>query len=379
MEGDRKGRRRLRRAVIGSVLGHLVVATIIVFLVRLPVGPLPVLKKGEPMIVDLTDPNQPPPLGNPLSKEPGPPGPAVKAPAAPPGSRERPAPPPAPPRGQVAKAGPEKAPVPKAAPKPAPKPAPPEPSKLASTPPPAPTPPTPPPARDENPTREERQEAPAPKPPDAIAKAPEPAAEPARTAPSPGAEPSARQSTPPAQAPPSMRADLSPGTAGGTQPGRRPGIDGLAALRPRGGGAGGGGVPNGFFGARGGISGEPVALDSKDPRFGEYLERIRRAIQEKMTWPCDRNPVTFERDCKSAQLIIEFGILKDGNLQFLELHRSSGMAAYDESSANAIKLASPFPAIPPEIMRTRPADSTGLPIAAHFIYSIDVTYRGLLR
>jgi hypothetical protein len=379
MDRDRRGRRRLRRAIVGSVLAHVLLAALIGFLVRLPAAAPSLLKKGEPLIVDLTDPNQPLPLGNPSSKDLASPGPATKAPA-PPGNRERPAPPPSPPRGPAAKPAPEKSLVAKSAPEkpPAAKPARAEPPKVASTPPPAVAPPTPSPSQSETPAREEPKESPAPRS-DAVAKAPEPPAEPARPTPSPSAGASAPQSNSPTEAAPSMRADVP--SAQGDPTSRRSVPDIRTALRGGGGSgiAGGGGSPRGVPGGRGGILGEAVPLESKDPRFGDYIERVRRAIQEKMVrYPCIKNATTFECEPKNAELVIEFGILKNGGLQFLELRLPSGMAVYDDYSANAIKLAS-FPAIPPEIMQTRPPGSTGIPIAAHFMYRVELSFRSFLQ
>jgi hypothetical protein len=52
---------------------------------------------------------------------------------------------------------------------------------------------------------------------------------------------------------------------------------------------------------------------------------------------------------------------------------------YDESAMTAIKLASPFPAVPPALMAKANRGSTGVPIVAHFIYQYEVSIRSLLR
>lgn len=143
-------------------------------------------------------------------------------------------------------------------------------------------------------------------------------------------------------------------------------------------GGGGDGVRGGLGGGRGGITGEPIPLDSPDPKFGEYLARVKEKIQANWGFPCVKNHVTKDCEYRSAQLVIEFGILKDGRVQFVELRRSSGMEIYDDYALNAIKLSSPFPEIPRDIMLTLKG-STGLPIAATFNYMVETSIRNLLR
>jgi TonB family protein len=144
----------------------------------------------------------------------------------------------------------------------------------------------------------------------------------------------------------------------------------LRAIPGGGGGAGGRGL------GRGGIEGEPIPLDSTDVRYNEYLDRIRRMIKAKWNYPCVKNQATRECEYLSASLVIEFGILKDGKLQFVDIRRSSGMAIYDDYAVNAIKLASPFPEIPARMVR---AGSTGLPILATFNYISETSLVNVLR
>jgi TonB family protein len=70
----------------------------------------------------------------------------------------------------------------------------------------------------------------------------------------------------------------------------------------------------------------------------------------------------------SAQLVVEFGILKSGQLQFVDVIRSSGYAIYDDYAVNAIRLADPYPPVPRELLARMRAGSTGVPINAHFNY-----------
>jgi periplasmic protein TonB len=331
-------RGRLAAGVAVSILFHLVLFLMAVG-IRLP-GRVDV-KRGEPLIVELPRGDDSPPPGDgggPASK-PSPP------PAAPvPKTQARPA-----------------APAPKVAAVPAPRPAAP-----ARQPPPAPRPepaqarqvpsaPAVPPA--------DTGSVPAPQPAPAQPTPPQPAA--SQPPPSKPDAPSPPDSTPAESAPqPSAQrqvASLPPQPAGRAAP------DTLSALRRGSGGAGGRGE------GHAGIEGEPIALDSKDPRYSDYLDRVRRAIKEKWGFPCVKNLTTHECEYKTTQLIIEFGIAKDGQVPFVTVVRSSGYPIYDDYAVNAVKLAAPFPPIPDTFSKT------GVPIHATFSYVVESSLANILR
>ena len=142
-----------------------------------------------------------------------------------------------------------------------------------------------------------------------------------------------------------------------------------SALR-RGAGGGAGGTSDG----RGGIEGEPIPLDSRDPRYSDYLDRIRRMIKEKWGYPCVKNDSTQECEYKTALLVIEFGIARDGKVPFVNVIRTSGFPIYDDYAVNAIKFAQPFPKVP-DTMGSR----SGVPIVATFSYQVDRSLVNLLR
>jgi TonB family protein len=156
----------------------------------------------------------------------------------------------------------------------------------------------------------------------------------------------------------------------GGAPSRPSASDVRAALR---GGAGGQGR------GHGGIEGTPIPLDSTDERFNDYLEQIRRRIQEKWGFPCVRSAASRQCEVHDASLDVHFGILKDGRVQFVDLVRSSQYDIYDEYAMNAIRLAQPFPPVPAALMATVPPGSTGIPIAARFTYVVDTSLTKLLR
>ena len=146
-------------------------------------------------------------------------------------------------------------------------------------------------------------------------------------------------------------------------PPQPPMVDSKAALR-RGGPGGAGGSGEGWAG----IEGEPIPLDSRDPKFNDYLERVRRMIKEKWGYPCIKDVASGHCDYKSARLVIVFGILKDGRVPMLEVAEQSGYAIYDDYAANAIRLAQPFPPVPASLLATAKSGSQGVKIVAAFQY-----------
>jgi TonB family protein len=132
-------------------------------------------------------------------------------------------------------------------------------------------------------------------------------------------------------------------------------------------------------GGRGGIEGEPIPLDSSDTKFNDYLERLRRKIKANWGFPCIKDEMTHGCDYKTAMLVVEFGILKDGRLQFVEVVRSSGFPIYDDYAVNAIKLSSPFPVVPSAMIVAMKRGSTGVAIMAQFNYVVDTSLTNVLR
>ena len=82
---------------------------------------------------------------------------------------------------------------------------------------------------------------------------------------------------------------------------------------------------------------------------------------------------------KSTELIVEFGILRHGPLQYVEVRRTSPWDVYDSSAVTAIKLASPFPPVPPAMMARMGRGSTGAAIVARFVYHVDTGLTNLVR
>jgi protein TonB len=235
-------------------------------------------------------------------------------------------------------------------------------------------PPAPPPRREPEPPRE-RQVARAPEPAPRAApppRVPEPApqaAEPAPRAAAPRAPEASAPARPaeraPAAEPP--REGAGPQVAALPPQGQAPGPDVKSLLRRGGGGAGGQAE------GRGAVEGEPVPLDSRDPKYSDYLEQVRRKIKANWGYPCVKNDLTRGCDYKTTSLVIEFGIAKDGRVPFVTVLRSSGYPIYDDYAVNAVKLSSPFPPLPDAFGRR------GIPIHATFSYVVEASLTNLLR
>jgi len=284
--------------VIVSVLFHILIGAGLIVSGNIEQGKM-FAKRGEAILVDIA-PDKPKESA-PLGNPSRPVGPDAPKPP-------RPAVPPAPPTPPAPKASP--APPAPAAP------------KVAEAPKAAPKAPPAPPKSDEP--------GPAPK---AAPSAPDPdQSQTAKAAPQPpAAQPSApaadqRVASAPPQAPPT------------------------AGMFRRGGGGG-------LKGGRGGIEGDPIPLDTPDPMYQDYFNEIRKRIQRHFVYP-------FEAASRNigGQVLIDFGIAKSGQLQFIEQRRSSGVEVLDGNAIRAIELASPFPPVPDAISKT------GIPIFGTFIY-----------
>ena len=170
---------------------------------------------------------------------------------------------------------------------------------------------------------------PAPTPPQAVAKA-EPVPEPMIKTPEP--RPAAPEPQPSPTAPSQAAASAPPQVAVARPPDsmrRQPG--------------GGGGL---LGGGRGGVEGEPIPLDTPEPKYQDYFNKIRERIKSKWTYPRQAGERGIE-----GELLIEFHIAKDGRLEFIALRNSSGVAILDDYAMTAVKLAQPFPPVPDEIAK----------------------------
>jgi periplasmic protein TonB len=206
----------------------------------------------------------------------------------------------------------------------------------------------------ERPTPRPSPAEPSSRPDSQVAKAEAPVPPISKEPPSVSQEPRPGEPAPPAPPVLGAVAERTPAEPG--PPGDR-----LAALRSH---ARGGGLRDGH----GGIEGEAIPLDTRDPKFSDYFDQLRRAIKDKWSYPRE----AAEKNI-GGQLMLEFGIAKDGELRFIELRRSSGVAVLDDYAMNAVKLASPFPRVPDEMSRG------GIPVLAVFNYIVQGSLYNVLR
>jgi len=93
----------------------------------------------------------------------------------------------------------------------------------------------------------------------------------------------------------------------------------------------------------------------------------------KWGYPCVKDEATGKCEYKPAQLVIDFGILEDGRLGYVNVKESSGMEIYDERSVRAIRDASPFPRVPPELMAKAKPGSSWVTIRVRLKYKLATT------
>jgi len=88
----------------------------------------------------------------------------------------------------------------------------------------------------------------------------------------------------------------------------------------------------------------PVSLNTKDPIYVSYFNRIKHSIESQWEYP-----EVALRYGLQGRLSLEFAIASNGQLERLRILRSSGSQVLDDEALRAIKAASPFPPIPPWI------------------------------
>jgi outer membrane biosynthesis protein TonB len=76
------------------------------------------------------------------------------------------------------------------------------------------------------------------------------------------------------------------------------------------------------------------------------MRQVREQINKVATYPCIQ---VTETNCeyKAAELEVEISVLQSGELQYVKVIRSSGFEVYDSYAVNAVRLAAPYPPVPP--------------------------------
>lgn len=89
----------------------------------------------------------------------------------------------------------------------------------------------------------------------------------------------------------------------------------------------------------GGGGGRPGIDAIREPDFGPYMRELQRRI--KMNWEPPKGN-------ESKRVVLLFKIAKDGKLLSVNVFKSSGLQNVDQAAINAVKVAAPFRALPPE-------------------------------
>jgi len=103
----------------------------------------------------------------------------------------------------------------------------------------------------------------------------------------------------------------------------------------------------------------PVPLDTPDPNYREYMDKVKQRIYSKWGYPYEAQA----RGLKGT-VVIEFHIARDGSLQFVGIKQSSGEELLDRFATIAVKLGSRYPPLPESMERDV------LPVVGHFVYTL---------
>lgn len=106
-----------------------------------------------------------------------------------------------------------------------------------------------------------------------------------------------------------------------------------------------------------GHPGDSISLETPDPSYRPYFNKVRRKIGEH--W---QEPRLSSGTPRAGSLTIEFSLGRAGDLKSVEVAESSGQKDLDFASVAAVKKAAPFPPFPSSI------PSKKLVIRALFVY-----------
>jgi TonB family protein len=89
---------------------------------------------------------------------------------------------------------------------------------------------------------------------------------------------------------------------------------------------------------------QTVNLDSREPRFLEYLAHVKRRIQDVWIYPQEARAMGI-----GGELLLVFTLNSAGTLTDVRLLDGSGFPVLDEEALRAVKLAAPYDPFPPEL------------------------------
>jgi TonB family protein len=94
------------------------------------------------------------------------------------------------------------------------------------------------------------------------------------------------------------------------------------------------------------VVGQPVPLDSPDPNYREYLQKVRQRIYAHWRFPNEAH----NREI-NARLVVEFHIGKDGQLLKADIVEPSNEHLLDISAMSAVKAPEGYPPLPDSMRR----------------------------
>lgn len=100
-----------------------------------------------------------------------------------------------------------------------------------------------------------------------------------------------------------------------------------------------------------------IPLETADPRYRDYLRRVRKRIWNRWLWPDPAAAPTA-----GARLQVEFSLARAGVVSAARVRETSGSRALDQAALEAVRRAGPFAPFPATINRR------SLTIRAHFAY-----------
>lgn len=104
------------------------------------------------------------------------------------------------------------------------------------------------------------------------------------------------------------------------------------------------GLGSGLTADLGGSAKQTVPLDSREPRFLDYLGRLKQRVQREWVYPEEAQRVGM-----GGELVLVFTLNKAGALTYIQLIESSGFPMLDNEALRAIKAAAPFDPFPPQM------------------------------
>jgi protein TonB len=104
------------------------------------------------------------------------------------------------------------------------------------------------------------------------------------------------------------------------------------------------GFGSGLRADTGGPAKQTINLDDRQPRFLDYLGRLKQRIQSEWSYPEDAQRVGM-----GGELVLVFTLNKAGTLTHIQLIESSGFPVLDNEALRAVKAAAPFDPFPPQL------------------------------